>query len=376
MAASTEHLCSELAKLGVKITVITTRISGRFGANGNRQSEDDEESEFETIRLPVAGRRWERFTGIYYTPGFRETYGRFATAVDLVHFHGFRSYQNFSAARVMHKTRVKYILQPHGSSVRGYGKGLMKGVYDKLIGTKQALHADALIASTQLEATGLRSLGIDSKRIHIVPNGVYKEIWAAHPTARTTLRDRFKIPQNAPIVLFVGRLDLTKGLGFLIQSFGDAVKQAPDARLVLLGPDFGVRSQLKTDVRKSGLDDHVIFAGLADQDTVRSAYKESMVVVVPSTYESFSLVALEAAAAGTPVLMTDRCGLADTFRDAGVTIARADIRSMANAILRLLQDEALRKSQQNALDRLPWETFSWRGVAHAVLKVYEDVLES
>src|SRR5436309_1462203 len=217
--------------------------------------------------------------------------------------------------------------------------------HDKIIGTKQALRADALIASTELEATGLRDLGIDSKKIHTIPNGVYREFWAGHPTAHTTFRNRLQIPPSAPIVLFVGRLDLTKGLSLLIESFGKAVKQAPNARLVLLGPDFGVRSHLETVVRGLGLDDHVVFAGLADLDTVRSAYKESMVVVVPSTYESFSLVALEAAAAGTPVLMTDRCGLAVTFRDAGVTIARADIRSMANAILWILQDEGLRKSQ-------------------------------
>jgi glycosyltransferase involved in cell wall biosynthesis len=119
----------------------------------------------------------------------------------------------------------------------------------------------------------------------------------------------------------------------------------------------------------------VVFGGRADNDRLLSAYRDATVVVIPSTYESFSLVALEAAAAGTPVLMTDTCGLAGTFRTAGFRVTGADARSLGNAMALFINDRDLRESQRRASNRLPWETFSWPSVARAVLAVYETVLD-
>jgi len=377
MATSTEYLCSELAKLGVNITVISTEVTGRFRTGVDSQLKCDDEKLFTTIRLPVVARSFERFTGMYCTPGFRVEYAKQGAATNLVHFHGFRSYQNFAAARTTQKLRRKYVLQPHGSAVRGYGKRVLKSVYDYVLGIRQAVSADALIASTQTEALQLKSMGINPNKIHTVPNGVYRESWAAQsPGGSTLLRKSLHISRTARIVLFVGRLDSTKGLDLLVESFGKVLVKRADAMLVLLGPDFGMQSRLEAWVQKTGLGNHVVFAGLAGQELVRSAYKESTVVVIPSTYESFSLVALEAAAAGTPVVMTEECGLATTFRSAGLIVAKAETTSLGDTILRLIQDDEFRGLQRAALSRLPWEKFAWREVARAVLAVYESALRS
>ncbi|HEX9428938.1 MAG TPA: glycosyltransferase family 4 protein [Candidatus Bathyarchaeia archaeon] len=376
MATSSECLCSELAKLGVNITVITTEATGPLPSESRSQVQRHDERLFRTIRLPVAGRAFERFTGIYYTRGFHAAYRKQAAAADIVHFHGFRSYQNFAAARATRKCQKKYILQPHGSSVRGYGKGVMKIIYDYVVGIRQALSADALIASTQIEALQLENLGVDSGKIHTIPNGVYRESWTRSPKSPTLFRDSLHIERDAPIVLFVGRLDSTKGLDLLVESFGPVVEKTPDAMLVLVGPDFGMQSRLEILVRRTGLKNRVVFAGPANYETVHSAYMESKVVVIPSTYESFGLVALEAAAAGTPVVMTEACGLAATFRSAGLTVVTGDRRSLSKAISRFVQDKAFRDTQRVALDRLPWERFTWREVASAVLAIYEDASRS
>ena len=373
MATSTEYLCSELAKLGVNITVITTEES-RFRPDGARRFNQHDEWRFRTIRLPVVARTFERWTGLYYTPDFRKLYPKLADAADVVHLHGFRSYQNFAAVRATRKRRSKYVLQPHGTAVRGYGKGVLKTLYDHVVGISQARSADALIASAQIEALQLGNLGINPNKIHTIPHGVYPEIWTQIPKNPTLFRDGLHVSRSAPIVLFVGRLDSTKGLDLLVESFVIVLEKTPDAMLILLGPDFGMQSQLETRVRRHGLGNHVVFAGPASQDLIRSAYRESTVVVIPSTYESFSLVALEAAAAGTPVLMTETCGLAVTFRQAGLTVAKAEILSLGNTISRFVHDEDFRDSQRVALDRLPWERFAWREVARAVLAVYEGAI--
>jgi glycosyltransferase involved in cell wall biosynthesis len=334
--------------------------------------ERNDEELFRTVRLPVAARALERFTGMYYTPDFRAVYTKLATTAEIVHFHGFRSYQNFAAAKITHNRGKKYLLQPHGSATRGYGKGLLKILYDHFIGLRQSTNADALIASTDVEAMQLRSMGINPERIHTIPNGVHREGWARSPESPTIFREYLHLPRDAPIVLFVGRLDPTKGLELLIEAFGTVSEMTPNAILILVGPDFGMQSRLRTLARKSGLGNRVVFAGPASQELVRSAYKESTIVVIPSTYESFSLVALEAAAAGTPIVMTEDCGLAPTFRSVGLTVAKADIHSLGSAISRFVQDEEFRASQRGALDRLPWERFAWREVGRMILAVYED----
>jgi glycosyltransferase involved in cell wall biosynthesis len=376
MATAAENLCSELATLGVDVTVITSEATGRFQSDELGQVEQRDEALFRTVRLPVAARAFERFTGMHYTPDFRAVYAKLATTAEIVHFHGFRSYQNFAAARITQKCGKRYLLQPHGTSVRGYGKGLLKIVYDHVKGLKQATNAASLIASTRVEALQLMSMGFSPEKIHTIPIGVHRERWARNPATPTLFRDHLRISRNVPVVLFVGRLDSTKGLDLLIESFGAVLEKTPDAMLVLVGPDFGMQSRLETRVRKSGLGNHVIFAGPASQERVHSAYKESTLVVVPSTYESFSLVALEAAAAGTPTVVTEDCGLAAAFQSVGLSVAKADIASLSSTISRLIQDEDFRALQRGALYKLPWERFSWREVAREVLAVYEDTVRS
>jgi glycosyltransferase involved in cell wall biosynthesis len=374
MATAAEYLCSELAKLGVNVTVITSEATGRFRSDSLARLEWQNDDFFRTVRLPVAGRAFERFTGMYYTPDFRAIYSKLVTTADMVHFHGFRSYQNLAAARITHNRGKKYLLQPHGSATRSYGKGFLKVAYDHVLGSRQARQADALIASTQVEELQLRKMRISPNKIHAIPIGVYKESWARTPKNSTLFRDHFRIARNAPIVLFAGRLDLTKGLDLLVNSFRTVLEGTPSAMLMLVGPDFGMQSNLEAQVQKSGLRNHVVFAGPTSQELLRSAYKESTVVVIPSTYESFGLVALEAAAAGTPVVMTEACGLAMTFRNAGLAVVKADLPSLGGMISRLVRDEDFRNSQRVGLDKLPWEKFTWREVAHAVLVTYENAL--
>ena len=124
MATSTEYLCSELAKLGVNMTVTTTEWRAAFDpAETATRRGVGGESLYRTIRLPVAARAFERFTGMYYTPGFLAAYTRQAASADVVHFHGFRSRQNFAVANTKQRRRRSYIIQPNGSAVLGYGKG-------------------------------------------------------------------------------------------------------------------------------------------------------------------------------------------------------------------------------------------------------------
>ena len=369
------ELCTELARLGTEVTVMAPDVHGRYGSAEEAPSHT-ESNQFQIVRLPVTARVLERLTGMFYTPTFRKEFRKYASSAMLVHFHGYRSYQNFAAARTSRECRTRYVIQPHGTAVRGYGKAALKLTYDLAVGIRQSAEATALIASSQMEAMQLQSLALGRNSVYTIPNGVRREIWAAPPSDPSLFRDTFRLPRGAPIILFVGRLDRTKGLDSLVNAFAAASRVIPDSILVLAGPDFGVRTQLEAQVHRLGLEDRVVFAGLADQTMLHSAYKQSTVVVIPSTYESFGIVALEAAAASTPVLMTEACGLAPTFRGAGIIVARPDSTSIANIMIRFVQDVEFRASQEAALGSLPWNSFSWQEVARQVLELYEVVMQN
>jgi glycosyltransferase involved in cell wall biosynthesis len=351
-------------------------VHGLYGSAEQDQSLQGESDAFRIVRLPVGARVLEGLTGIFFTPTFGSVFRKLATDTNLVHFHGFRSYQNLAAAKATREHHMRYVIQPHGTSVRGYGKAAMKLAYDLAVGIRQSSDAAALIASAHGEATQLHSLGIAWDKIHTIPNGVRREVWAATPADPSLFRDSLRIPAGTPVILFAGRLDRTKGLDLLVNAFGLASAAIPESILVLAGPDFGVRSRLEAQVRRLGLEGRVVFTGFAGRALLHSAYKQSTVVVIPSTYESFGIVALEAAAANTPVLMTEACGLAPVFRSAGLAIVNPDPVSISNLMIRLVQDEGFHASQQDCISNLPWTSLSWPEVARKVLDLYRDVMRN
>src|SRR5207245_1394612 len=128
-----------------------------------------------------------------------------------------------------------------------------------------------------------------------------------------------------------------------------ATSKAPDALLVLVGPDFGALSSLETLTRKLGLCSRVIFAGLANHEFVHSAYKQATVTVVPSSYESFSMVALESAAAGCPVIISSSVGVAPLFRSINGMVVEPATQPLAQLLARILTNDAFRNQETEKL---------------------------
>lgn len=223
--------------------------------------------------------------------------------------------------------------------------------------------ADRIIAPTETERAQLVELyGADPRRINVVPPGVDLDVF--HPGGRQEARARFGFG-SAPTVVFVGRLQPLKGTHVALGALARLKRMVPDARLVVVGDDsprgrVGERMRLGLAARRLGIKRRVDFLEPLPHEDLADLYRAADAIVIPSASESFGLVALEAAACGTPVVATAVGGLLSLVRDGetGYLVDRRHPAPFAAALSRVLTDRAARERLgRNAValaHRFPW----------------------
>jgi len=240
--------------------------------------------------------------------------------------------------------------------------------------------ADRLIAATTLERDQMQALyGADPAKISVVPPGV--DLGKFRPLPCVEARARIGLPPDHHMVLFVGRIQPIKGIDTLIRAMALVLERKPALRdhlcLILIGgaddatPDSEM-ARLKALREGLGIGDLVTFLGSRDQDTLVDYYTAASMVVVPSFYESFGMVALEAMACGTPVIASDVGGLSLNIADGfnGYLVASGDVNELAYKIMLLLTQDELRW-QLGQQARLWAERFSWQIIADETLAAYD-----
>ncbi len=240
--------------------------------------------------------------------------------------------------------------------------------------------ADRLIAATPAESTQLEWLyGARPDRIAVIPPGVDTRHF--FPMAQQAARDHIGAPHDNWMILFVGRIERLKGVDTLIRAIALLAHECPGwvARMcvAIIGGDPTTNENVEMERLKAmrehlGLNDLITFLGARDQDQLQHYYNAASFVVMPSRYESFGMVALEAMACGRAVIASEVGGLAHLVRDGetGFQVPEGDPVALAMAIARLLQDEALR--ERLGRQAAAWaHNYAWPRVADQLLDVFE-----
>jgi D-inositol-3-phosphate glycosyltransferase len=173
--------------------------------------------------------------------------------------------------------------------------------------------SDMVLASCSVEATQITDLyHADPSRIRIVAPGVEHAFFG--PGDRKQARRALDLPSRAPLLLFVGRIQPLKGLAVAVRTLAALIEDHPDAHLVVVGGPSGPQgdaevARVHSLVDSLGLGEHVFFVPPRLHELLSTYYRAADVCLVPSRSESFGLVALEAAACGTPVVASDVGGL-------------------------------------------------------------------
>ena len=246
--------------------------------------------------------------------------------------------------------------------------------------------ADRLIAATPVERQQLVELyGADPDRIQVVSPGVDTELF--HPLPAELAKARIGVRPDRSIILFVGRIEPLKGIDNLLLAIAQVVEERPELRENMCVPIIGgdtdgaleneEMKRLQTLREELGIGDIVLFLGSREQDKLPYYYSAAEMVIMPSDYESFGMVALEAMACGTPVIVSDVGGLSFLVRHGltGYRVPARDPAALASKIMRLLTDEGLR--QRIARHALRWsQSFSWPCIADGIEEVYCELVDS
>ena len=214
-----------------------------------------------------------------------------------------------------------------------------------------------------------RLFAVPPDRVDVVPNGLDRPHWATTPAAVAAARERWA--PEGPLVVYFGRLVYEKGVQHLLDAVPRLRRLHPALRVVVAGtgPE---EPALRERARALRLGRAVEYAGFVPDADLAALVAAADCAVVPSVYEPFGLVALEAAAAGTPAVVADVGGLRE-FVEPGVTGMRfpaGDAAALADAVDRVVSDPALGRRLVEAARAVLDRDHAWTTVAARTVAVY------
>jgi glycosyltransferase involved in cell wall biosynthesis len=359
-----QALSEGLARRGHQVAVLTAdwhlerRLQAENASNVAGESplgKCREENGVQAIYLPT----WLHFRATTWNPSV----GRFCRTrlqnFDVVHIYGLYDLLGPAVAARCRIRRLPYLVEPIGMFVPIVRNLPLKRMYHAVFGRQLFAGASAVIATSEQEAGELVAGGIPQEKIVLRRNGVDAP---AQLPERGAFRAGRKIPKDANVVLFLGRLSEKKSPDLLLNAFAKLPVQinGSSVHLVIVGPDEGgMKKRLEHLVEQSGLERRVQICGPVFGEEKWAAYRDSDVFVLPSVNENFGNSAAEAAAAGTPVVVTRGCGIAPLLADVAGLVVAHDSGAISQALARILGDAELHKRLsagcKNLTSRLGWE---------------------
>jgi len=296
---------------------------------------------------------------------------------EIVHAHSYGYHQTHIAAKAAKKLGVPFVYTPHYhppySTTGGAGRKGLRSVYDRFLGVKPFRAAALVIAVSSPELEWMKPMIPAGTRTVVIPNGIELKRFAGESDGRA-FREMHKI--WGPLLLYTGRLAVNKRLESVIELLPELLKEFPGLTFVAVGEDHAMKKQWHELAARLGVSDHVRFLGHVSADELVEAYRACDAFVLPSDYEAFGIVLLEAMACGKPVVATRVGGVSDivTDRETGLLVPYGDRAALKGALLSVLGDASLRRALGGAARRSVGERFDWDSVVRRTEDEYKALL--
>lgn len=310
---------------------------------------------------------WRRF----YLPraGWR-TINRLVADANVIHLMGHWSVLNYLVCFAARRAGKPYVMCPAGA-LPIFGRSvILKRPFNFLAGRAIIQNASAWIAVTASELPHFEQYGVAPANVLVIPNGVNE---ADFPLAdQQEFLGKYRLP-DAPIVLFMGRLNPIKGPDLLLQAFTRVSAQLPALHLVFIGPDGRMLGQLIQMAASAGLAQRVHFLGYVGGVEKSAAYRCARLLVVPSRQEAMSIVAIEAGICGTPVLLTDQCGFGKVKEVDPRLEVPATLHGLEMGLMQLLGNANALTEIAPAWKSFVKQHFTWDAIGPEYLYLYKRI---
>ena len=340
-------LANALARRGHEVTVLTADLGKSDGASDlvdctRNQTAWGWESRIDVVEA-IYLTTLTNYRATTINLGVRSFCSRRLPDYDAVHVYGLYDLIGSTVAWFCRRSGIPYVLEPlgmFGPKVRSRQK---KRLYNRVIGNALFEGATVVVATSESERLELIEGGIPAEKVVLRRNGIDLSDFKTLP-ARGAFRAKLSLSPIEPFVLFLGRISFIKGLDILVQAFA---KVGTRSRLVIAGPDDndGCLQRIRGLIAELGLAERVILTGPLYGIDKLQAFVDADLFVLPSRHESFGNAAAESIACSTPVLVTDRCGIATLVEQRVGLVVECNIESLSDGLTRLVADKAL-------LDRL------------------------
>jgi glycogen(starch) synthase len=293
---------------------------------------------------------------------------------DVVHAHDWLVAQ--SAVTLAQATRAPLVATLHATEA-GRHQGRLPQPLNVAIDSVERWLVRAAVAvitcSTAMHDEVTRQFAVPVAQLHVIPNGIDARRWTAGARARGDVRSR--LGADGPLLVFAGRLMHEKGVETLLRAVRPLRDAYPGLRLVVAGTGLH-EPALRALVRQLRITRSVEFVGFVAEPELPALFGAAGAVVVPSLYEPFGIVALEAACAGAPLVVAETGGLRD-LAAAGIAVASfppGDVEALCSAVGKVLVDPAAAQRAAARARRLVRRDYTWGAVARRTADVYAAAL--
>ena len=366
------YLSKNLAKNGVKVHVVTCDFPG---APTHEKIDGVEVLRIDSYKNPAPDfATWVYLMNVNMQKEAAAIVNSLDGKVDIFHAHDWLVAN--AGIGLKHVFRKPLIATMHSTEI-GRRNGIHSD-YERMIHETEAwltYEAWRVICCSNYMVSHVQwAFGLPQDKLAMIPNGVDTEVYEKFGEEELSqFRSKFALPEEK-IVLFVGRLVYEKGAHVFVNAIPKVLEKT-NAKFIVVGDGY-MKEQLSNLVRGMGLAHKVLFTGFVDDETLRKLQKCADVSVVPSLFEPFGIVALEAMAAQSPVVVSDAGGLSEIVEHdvTGIKVYVNNPDSLAWGITRaLLNKEYAETLKANAYKKVR-EFYNWNSIAQKTRTLYEAVL--
>lgn len=363
---SVHGLCKALAERGHDVEVFTTNVNGRGVSEVPLNVPVDLDGvKVWYFRVPM-------FRRLYWSPAMTVALWRHVGSFDIVHTHSVFLWPTWAAARIARYRHVPYVLAPRGMLVWGLIKRKnrwIKLLWIALIERGNLANAALIHLTSRVEAEEAARLGLPVRKSCVIPNGVDM------PDIAGGFRGDFSgraATGEKPFLLFLGRINWKKGLDRLIR----ALPEIPECRLVVAGNDEEhYQAELEALAVRTRVHERISFVGPVYGEDKVALFRRTLLLVLPSYSENFGNAALEAMAAGCPVVVTPEVGMADIVRDSGAGMVLAgEPATLAAGIRSLIDDRMALKRMGERGREFVAHRYTWESVCIQMEEAYKQAI--